>query len=281
MVNLKLFEFQEEASRKLLLLTSQENSKQTILMKSPTGSGKTIILIDYIDKYLRMANRNTAFIWLCPGKGELEEQSRKKMMKISPDKKTQTIHDAMLSGFDAGTITYINWELVIKKGNNALKDGEKKNLRDRIIEAHIRGLNFIIIIDEEHQNNTSKANDIIDSFAAKHIIRVSATINENKRFEYFEIDESNVIFSGLITKAIYINEGIINNQVVENDYDVLLELADKKREEIASKYRELNKDIRPLVIIQFPNARPDTIESVEKNLKRWATVMKMEWLQNG
>lgn len=268
MVNLKLFEFQEEASRKLLLLTSQENSKQTILMKSPTGSGKTIILIDYIDKYLRMANRNTAFIWLCPGKGELEEQSRKKMMKISPDKKTQTIHDAMLSGFDAGTITYINWELVIKKGNNALKDGEKKNLKDRIIEAHIRGLNFIIIIDEEHQNNTSKANDIIDSFAAKHIIRVSATINENKRFEYFEIDESNVIFSGLITKAIYINEGIINNQVVENDYDVLLELADKKREEIASKYRELNKDIRPLVIIQFPNARPDTIESVEKKLKK-------------
>ena len=69
--------------------------------------------------------------------------------------------------------------------------------------------------------------------------------------------------------------------MVENDYDVLLELADKKREEIASKYRELNKDIRPLVIIQFPNARPDTIESVEKNLKRWATVMKMEWLQNG
>lgn len=51
-------------------------------MKAPTGSGKTIILIDYIDKYLSNVDKKTAFIWLCPGKGNLEEQSREKMTKL-------------------------------------------------------------------------------------------------------------------------------------------------------------------------------------------------------
>ena len=36
-----------------------------------------------IDEYLSKINNKTAFIWLCPGKGELEEQSRKKMLKFA------------------------------------------------------------------------------------------------------------------------------------------------------------------------------------------------------
>ena len=68
MVKIELFDFQEEASLKLIEITSNKESKQTVLMKAPTASGKTIILIDYIDKYLNNVNSNTAFIWLCPEK---------------------------------------------------------------------------------------------------------------------------------------------------------------------------------------------------------------------
>lgn len=267
MVNLKLFEFQEKASLKLVELTSSFDSKQTILMKAPTGSGKTIILIDFVDKYINNINKNVAFIWLCPGNGNLEEQSRDKMMWVSPDKKTQTLNDALLNGFEPGSTTFINWEMVTKKGNVAIRDSEKKNLFERINEAHIKGIEFIIIIDEEHQNNTSKANDIINSFIAKNIIRVSATVKENKRFEYFEIDETEVITSGLITKAIYVNEGLEDNVNVNNDYDTLLDLAAEKQKEIQNRYKNIKRNIRPLVLIQFPNARPETIEAVEKKLE--------------
>ena len=190
-------------------------------MKAPTASGKTIILIDYIDKYLNNVNSNTAFIWLCPGKGNLEEQSREKMIKFSPDKKTQDLSEALLSGFEAGTTIFINWELVTNKGNLAIRESEKKNLFERIDEAKKKGIEFIILIDEEHENNTSKADDIINSFLAKNIIRVSATVLKNSRFEYFEIDETDVIASGLITKAIYVNEDITDNADIDNDYDTL------------------------------------------------------------
>lgn len=264
-VNIELFDFQEKAVINLIDLTTG-NHKQVITVKAPTGSGKTIISINFIDEYLSNVNKNTAFIWLCPGKGDLEEQSRKKMIKIAPTRNAQNLFDALNNGFTAESTTFINWELVTKSGNKAISEGERKNLFDRIAEAHRANIEFIIIIDEEHSNNTAKAQNIINAISAKHIIRMSATAVENKRYEFYEIDEIDVINAGLITKALYVNEGIENGEEISNDYDRLLDLADEKRKNIAQRYIDLHKDIRPLVLIQFPNGQPETIKAVEDKL---------------
>lgn len=266
-INITLFDFQEKAVLKLLDIVTDSRSKQTVVIKSPTGSGKTIMLIDFIEEYLSKVNGRTAFIWLCPGKGDLEEQSRRKMIKYMPSRHTQNLFDALQNGFDAESTTFINWELVTKKGNTAIRDSERKNLFDRIADAHRAGTEFIVIIDEEHSNNTAKAKSIIDAFAAKHIVRVSATSEENKRFEYFEIDELDVINAGLITKALYVNEGLTSGMEISDDYDCLLDLADAKRQEISAHYKALSKNIRPLVLIQFPNGQPETIRAVENKLE--------------
>lgn len=266
-LRIELFDFQEQAIIKLLDLTSKSSGKQTIVMKAPTGSGKTIILIDYVDEYLTNVSSNTAFIWLCPGKGNLEEQSREKMRKFAPGRTTQNLFDSLLNGFTPGSTTFINWELVTKKGNTAIRDSERKNMFDRIADAHRSGMEFIVIIDEEHSNNTAKAKIIIDAFSAKNIVRVSATAIENKRYEFFEIDEVDVIDAGLITKALYVNESIRDNVEITDDYDYLLDLADSKRKDIAARYQSIGKNIRPLVLIQFPNGQPETITAVEKKLE--------------
>ena len=268
-IALTLFPFQEQAIIKLIDLTTAPDSKNVIVMKSPTGSGKTVILLGYIDEYLFNARPNTAFVWFCPGSGDLEEQSQDKMRKLLPNRKTKNLFEAMQNGFEAETTTFINWELVRNKNKNlAVRDGERKNLFDRIAEAHRNGIEFIVIIDEEHANDTKKAQDIIDAFSAFHIIRVSATASQNKKCEYFEIDEIDVINAGLITKALYVNEGVNDNAEVSEDYDCLLELADDKRKQIQAQYKKVvpNKTIRPLVLIQFPNGQPETIEAVEEKL---------------
>ena len=266
-ININLFDFQEKAVIKLLDIVTDSRSKQTVIVKSPTGSGKTIILIDFIEEYLTKVSSSTAFIWLCPGKGDLEEQSRQKMCKFAPHRYTQNLFDALQNGFDDESTTFINWELVTKKGNTAIRDSERKNLFDRIAEAHRAGTEFIVIIDEEHSNNTAKAKSIIDAFSAKNIIRVSATAVENKRYEYLEIDEVDVINAGLITKALYVNEGLVDGMEISNDYECLLDLADAKRKAIAARYKELGKAIRPLVLIQFPNGQPETVRAVEAKLE--------------
>ena len=67
------------------------------------------------------------FVWLTPGKGELETQSKKKMDRYIVGASTKLLPDVMTSGFAAGDTCFINWEKLTKKGNNAFKDNERTN----------------------------------------------------------------------------------------------------------------------------------------------------------
>ena len=261
------FEFQDNCVDFLIDKTSDPNSKQVITIKAPTGAGKTVMLIKYVDEYLKNTSGNIAFVWLCPGKGDLEQQSMDKMDELTPQRDTRNLLYSMLMGFEAGSVTFINWELVTKKGNTALKDGEKTNLFEMIAAAHKDGVQFVVIIDEEHLNNTKKADDIIRAFAAKNIIRVSATAQKVDRHEFYEIPEDEVINAGLITRAIYVNEGVDERRQITNDYEYLLELADEKRKEIQAGYDAIKTNIRPLILIQFPMGQPETIAGVEAKLE--------------
>lgn len=261
-----LFTFQDNCVKYLMKATSISEI-DTIVVKAPTGAGKTIILIDYIDKYLSIINPNVSFIWLCPGKGDLEEQSRQKMLKYLPSRISKNLNDVLTTGFQVGDTTFINWELVTNKKNKAITEGERKNLFERIADAHRAGIQFILIIDEERSNDTKKAKDIINSFAGLYTIRVSATAKNSKLYNFYEIPEIDVINSGLITKALYINEGVESKTTIINEHEYLIELADAKRKIIASEYKNKCKNIRPLVLIQFPDMSTKLIEDVEKKLE--------------
>lgn len=267
MVNgIENYEFQENCVDFLYDKTTASGTKQIVTVKAPTGAGKTVILVKYVDTYLKNTDGKTAFIWLCPGKGNLEEQSKDRMDALAPHIDTRSLPYSMLCGFEGRSVTFINWELVTRKKNNALKDGERKNLFEKIDEAHQEGIKFIVIIDEEHENNTSKANDIIEAFKPIHIIRVSATPIKVPHQEFYEIPEEEVIDAGLITRAIYVNEGVEDSERIEDDYDILIKLADLKRQEILAAYEQIGVDIRPLVLIQFPVGQPETIKAVEDKL---------------
>ena len=263
---IKDYEFQTQCVEVLIEKTVETTSKQVITVKAPTGAGKTIILIKYVDEFLKNTAGNTAFVWLCPGKGNLEEQSKARMEEVTPHIDTRNLMYSMMAGFEPGSVTFINWELVTKRGNTALKDSERSNLFEKIAEAHKDGTEFVVIIDEEHLNNTKKADDVINAFAAKNIIRVSATANKVPHQEYYEISEEDVINAGLITKAIYVNEGVDDSKEIQDDYEYLLDLADEKRKAIAKAYEKEDVNVRPLVLIQFPMGQPETIKAVEEKL---------------
>ena len=265
MQKIKLKDFQINAVNKLLDATSVDGKKE-VLFQAPTGSGKTIILLSYIEEYFK-DNNNIIFVWLTPGKGDLEEQSRKKMIQFLPHLNTKNIQDVLLQGFNAKDTAFINWETITKKGNNALKETERKNLYERIHEAHNNDYKFIIIVDEEHLNKTIKAEQIIECINPEHIIRVSATTKINKEAEFIDIDELEVINSGLITRALFINENVSNEFTLSNEHEYLLDLAIKKRMNIKKEYLNLNIQVNPLIIIQVPSKSDDLIKQIEKMLE--------------
>lgn len=265
MQGIKLKDFQINTVNKLLDATSI-GSKKEVLLQAPTGSGKTIILLSYIEEYLK-ENNKMVFVWLTPGKGDLEEQSRKKMIKFLPHHNTKNIQDVLLQGFEAKDTAFINWETITKKDNNALKEAERKNLYERVREAHNNGYKFIIIVDEEHLNKTVKAEAILQYMNPKYIVRVSATTKTNKEAEFIKIDELEVINAGLITRALYINENVSNQTTLSNEHEYLLDLAINKRKAIKDEYIKLGVQVNPLIIIQVPSKSDDLIKQIEKILE--------------
>ncbi len=265
MQGIKLKEFQINTVNKLLDATSVGNKKE-VLVQAPTGSGKTIILLSYIEEFLK-ENKNTIFVWLTPGKGELEEQSKSKMLKFLPHYSTKNIQEVLLQGFEAKDTAFINWETITKKGNNALKEAERKNLYERVHEAHNCGYKFIIIVDEEHLNKTVKAESIIEYMKPAYIVRVSATTKTNQAAEFIKIDELEVIHAGLITRALYINENVSSGTTLSNEHEYLLDLAINKRKAIKEEYMKLGVQVNPLIIIQVPSKSNDLIKQIERILE--------------
>ena len=260
----KLKQFQIDTVNKLLDATSVGNKKE-ILLTAPTGSGKTVILLSFIEESLKEDNK-ILFVWLTPGKGELEEQSMNKMRKFLPTYTVETIQDALLQGFEENSTSFINWETITKKGNNALREAERKNLYERINEAKNKGYRFIVIVDEEHLNKTVKAEAIIDYMNPDYIIRASATTKRNDEAENILVDELEVINSGLITRALYINEGVSNSEVLSNEHEYLLDLAIQKRKQIKDEYIKNGIQVNPMIIIQVPSKSDALIEQIEKIL---------------
>ena len=161
MDTITLAEFQIRAIA--ALMKAMEDSNRDIVLKSCTGSGKTIILTHFMDEYFKSYSK-TIFVWLTPGKGSLEEQSKEKMDKYIHGSNTKLLSDIMTSGFDENDACFINWEKLTKKGNNALKDSEHTTFFEYIEKAHRDGLHFNIIVDESHQNQTIKADAIMQYF---------------------------------------------------------------------------------------------------------------------
>lgn len=263
MIGVKKIDFQDECVNKIISLSN--TSKDGVIVKAPTGSGKTIILLKYIETYFNNFKDDTVFVWFCPGAGDLEEQSKAEMEKHMKDRTAKDLEDVLRTGFNAGDTVFINWEKVNNANKKAMTESEHKNLIDHIAKAHRENLKFIIIVDEEHAYNTAKSQAVINEFNSKHIIRVSATAKKNNKYEWIEIDERDVITAQLITKALYINEGVTAGDIT-NENELLLKLADDKRKAIRDEYKRLGLEINPLVLIQFPDKSTALIEAIEKIL---------------
>lgn len=244
------------------LMEAMHNDKKEIILKSCTGSGKTIILTHFIDTYMRSFG-DTVFIWLTPGKGNLEEQSKEKMDRYIYGASTKLLCDVMTSGFSAGDACFINWEKLTKKGNTALRDSEKTNFIEYIEKALNAGINFKVIVDESHQNDTIKADEIIEYFKTDKIIRCSATPKSYKNAFMVEVPEEVVIAEGLIKKLLIINENFEQNITVDDQITYLIDKALDKQRELHSAFLRLKAEINPLIIVQLPNKSDSLLESVE------------------
>ena len=265
METIELRGFQSDAIRDLNAAMAVRGSRD-IIFKSPTGSGKTIVLTHFMSEYMK-DNARMVFVWLTPGKGGLEEQSKAKMDLYCHNASTKNLADVMTGGFAAGDAVFINWEKLTKKGSNALKDSERTNFKEWVQKAFNEGLAFKVVVDESHQNFTEKADEIVELFRADKIIRASATPLEDPSALKVEVSEADVINAGLIKKLIQINPDFpskITFKKGESQLGYLLERALEKREELRTAFAAKGSAVNPLILVQLPNSSDALLKDVEE-----------------
>ncbi|MBR3324455.1 MAG: DEAD/DEAH box helicase family protein [Clostridia bacterium] len=270
---MKQIHYQEEAIQYLSdkgveLLKSDENG--TVLLKAPTGSGKTYIMCRTIESIIDDYNEEClCFIWA--SKSILIDQSIRSIKKYIGDKvicsKATPDYCNGKNYLDKNEILCVSWESTNEfdkdtgEPNNKLtKKQEKNNLYDILENTRKRNAKIVLIIDECHaMSNTENAIKLKDEiYKANLTFEMSATPCLEKHLEHYkykkDITVNEVMAEHMIKKEVIINCDIDDIKENVDSQKVILEKAFQKREKLKRAYELEGENINPLVIIQIKNA---------------------------
>ena len=262
--------FQEKALESLtdeFLHKWKKESKQTIRFQAPTGSGKTVMMAQFVKELVndpRLTEANLAFLWVSIGgskDGDLASQSRKKFTEYYDGNTAIEItglddlnRDKVL---EQNEILFFNWSKIKtanKAGRKLRREGETEITWDGMLErTKLEDRNIVLIIDEAHRESGSLlADEEIKLIDPRIVLKVTATHDSEDvdvNVEYEEVVNAGLIKEGILsqTQEDFKDKG-------DQDLDrYVLDLALKKRQELQNIYDENGIDVNPLLMIQLPN----------------------------
>lgn len=267
--------FQETAVSNLknefLSLWKLPNQNIPLVFKSPTGSGKTIMLAQFLRDIVsdpRFEGNDVAFVWFSFSEDSYE-QSKKKLFEYyggASELDLIDLNDLARGKLNKNNVFFINWQKIKGKTKDSRKlrrENEQGLTFDNLInETHEDGRKIVVIIDEEHiGSDTELALEVVDGLIKPKItLRVSATPKyiptRADTAGYVEVKRSEVVEAGLIKEKIIFQteEDFERKGLKKLDQDeLLLELAYNRRQEIVKLYKDTKVEVNPLVLIQLPN----------------------------
>ena len=259
-----------------------------IVIKSPTGSGKTVMISQIIERYLK---DKYVTILLSPGQGSLEGQTRSKLNEYFGDSGTRAeviTPTSVSTPFRPGDVYVSNWEKLIRRdrdtneySNIITKNNERGNLESALTVTAEQGTPIAIIIDESHYGGKSHDNKIVQLLNDIHdwvmsasdsvpiIIEASATPIERQGHSparTVRVSYSDVRDAELMRKSIIRNDsdkgGLTITAASDSDdaqnlrsEDILLSNALNRLNEIDAAYARAGEDYHGLIGVNIPNGK--------------------------
>jgi type III restriction enzyme len=277
MITLKTY--QQEAVEGLVKdtfkLLKTPAARHKMVFKAPTGAGKTVTMAAYLNSLceelpdkLDIQQRQVAFIWIAPNQLHLQSfNSLKNFFAELRSIKPIQFEDITDGRIKPNEVLFLNWQSVNKEGNLYIKENEcDKTLVSYINQARLHDTEVIVILDEAHlfASKGKSAQELLQKIYAKVEIDVSATPLYNSDYGY-TIKRGDVVEAEMIKKGVILNPKLdAHNQQGRSLEQVLMELALKKKEELAAAYKKLGLNINPLLLVQLPNdSKTESVRDIQ------------------
>jgi type III restriction enzyme len=308
-------EYQSKAITKITdamtrLLRYPTRMDRVVVLKSPTGSGKTLIAAQTLAALHRdPLSPRFIVLWLSPGNGDLHKQSARALTSMLDNssldvKLLDSRDDIVANAIPApGTVFVVNWQKLRSQrdgvwSNRMVRPGETANLFTMLKNASDSGLDMVVVIDESHTQldgpQTSALVAAVRGFRPFAQLEISATPNtpldEELRDEGFHnmvvITFREVEAAGMVRRSALLNPEFADAQKRHggDTLDVqVLWAAWERLEELTKQYADEDSPVKPLLLIQYPDgdaavARADVVEKFLKDRGLVADVTYATWL---
>jgi type III restriction enzyme len=240
-----------------------EPQNQTCIFQAPTGSGKTLMVAEFLRKLVReyAGNNKLSFIWISVR--QLHDQSKDKLERYyEGDRLLKCSYFEDLDGKRIGEneILFVNWDSINKKDINVyVRPNEQENNLSNVIEnTKEDGRQILLIIDESHHTASSeKSRELILAIAPKVTLEVSATPHlQDLMSEIVKVDLVAVKDEEMIKSEITVNPGFADAELGSQSTDeFVISEALNKREKLARQYKREGSNVNPLALVQLPDRR--------------------------
>lgn len=278
---MKIKAFQDKAithlQQEVYRLWQSGNDHTRLVFKSPTGSGKTIMVSDLLRRLSGDArfDPDKAFVWISFNPDNVE-QSRKKLEAYLEAGLSFIQGDDFSHGrLRKNDVYFVNWQKLAARNKDSRRlrvDGESRISFDTFMaNTHADGREIILIIDEAH---LARDRDLSNALITEHVkprleLQISATPSylpsiedvQDDKAGFVSVTRDEVAASGLIKNDIHIMPREEVEQALEAGQDMdlaLLDLAISKRAELAGLYDQAGLPVNPLVLIKLPNDDADS-----------------------
>ncbi len=270
------------------------NKGATIIFKSPTGSGKTVMTAAMLQQ-LAEDGFSDDYVFLWASMGDLAHQSYEKLSQnYLKDSRFNMLElsEITAEALEPNTILFCNWEKMyqvkqvkddddnlIEIFNNVyVRVGEDgRNLQEILDKTRAEGRRIVLIVDEAHRTYTGENSqklvnkviqpDLIVEVSATPLITLEAGYYEKNTGRYIEVPFEDVVKSGLIKTNTIINNDITGVIDKGSTDAVVLEAALKQRVILAEKYKEQGTNINPLILVQLPSESADKMSAIDQTTR--------------